>query len=435
MRISKTKVAKIKSDLANSRGRDQGKIAKKHKVSRSLVSDINTGRAHKEVPWPEGYDPVPLSGKGQRKKTNDHDPTDRRIQELEGEVVHLAEELRLERRKAKAGAKANGLINAVVSKMEQWSSVLAMPPLPQVRKKWDSKKVISEHMVAHLSDGHHDQIVTPEECGGLETYNFPISCARAEKYVDTILKWTQHTLAPQFEFPVLNVLAYGDHTSGEIHGAVTRSQFKNQIKNCLAIGRLHGMMYRDLAPYFEKVNVVYVPGNHGRRSTKKDHHGAHDNWDYLIAKTAEMQCELIENVEFVIPNAFSVNLDINGVGFNIAHGDDVRSHMGIPFYGLQRRQKNLTAIDHTQDGPRVRYFCVGHFHQGSTLGDGDGELIVNGAWPATDAYSYNSFAGFREPSQWIHGVNEKYGITWRLKVQLRREREKLGPERYRIDVP
>jgi len=37
----------------------------------------------------------------------------------------------------------------------------------------------------HLSDGHHDQVVRPEEVGGLEDYNFPISCARAERYVDT----------------------------------------------------------------------------------------------------------------------------------------------------------------------------------------------------------------------------------------------------------
>ena len=70
----------------------------------------------------------------------------------------------------------------------------------------------------HLSDGHHDQVVRPEEVGGLEDYNFPVSCCRAERYVDTVVEWTQDTLAPKFYFPVLWVLAYGDYTSGEIHG-------------------------------------------------------------------------------------------------------------------------------------------------------------------------------------------------------------------------
>ena len=33
------------------------------------------------------------------------------------------------------------------------------------------------------------------------------------------MDWTQKTLAPRFQFPVLWVLAYGDFTSGEIHRA------------------------------------------------------------------------------------------------------------------------------------------------------------------------------------------------------------------------
>ena len=69
----------------------------------------------------------------------------------------------------------------------------------------------------------------------------------------------------------------------------------------------------------------------------------------------------------------------------------------------------------------------------STLSDIDGELLVNGAWVGTDAYAYNSFSGYREPAQWIHGVNAKHGITWRMNVKLRHESETNGPKRYLID--
>jgi hypothetical protein len=103
------------------------------------------------------------------------------------------------------------------------------------------------------------------------------------------------------------------------------------MKNCHAIGKLHALMYRDFAPHFEQINVVYVPGNHGRRTNKKDYHGAQDNWDYLVGLMAKLYCQDIDNVSFLIPDCFSVNLDINGVGFNIAHGDDIRSSMGIPW--------------------------------------------------------------------------------------------------------
>ena len=182
----------------------------------------------------------------------------------------------------------------------------------------------------HLSDGHHDQVVRPEEVGGLEDYNFPVSCARAERYVNTVVEWTQDTLAPKFYFPVLWVLAYGDYTSGEIHKACERSYYRNQFKNCLAIGQLHALMYRDLAAHFEQVNVLYLAGNHGRRTPKKDYLGAHDNWDYLCGEVARLHCRELGNVHFSIPDAWSANVNINGVGFNVSHGDDVRIEPGHP---------------------------------------------------------------------------------------------------------
>jgi hypothetical protein len=249
--------------------------------------------------------------------------------------------------------------------------------------------------------------------------------------VDTVLDWTQVTLSPRFSFPVLWILAYGDFTSGEIHRACERSYYRNQFKNCLAIGQLHALMLRDLAAYFPQVNILYLSGNHGRRTPKKDYYGANDNWDYLVAETAKLHCRNLMNVHFQIPDAWSANLDINGVGFNVSHGDDCQSSLGIPWYGLTRRQKGLAALGAAAGDKRVRYYCVGHHHTASTLSDLDGELLVNGAWLATDPFAFNKLSGYRDPAQWLHGVNPKYGISWRLNCKLRAENEK--PQRYRID--
>lgn len=427
MKYDKKKIALLKADLAA--GMSQPDAAAKYGMSRSAVSDVATGRSHKDVPWPNGEPPIKRAG-GQRVKP-DYDPTNERIKELEAEVEHLREERNHANKRAKAGAKEHGIFKAMVAELE--SRVKAFVPLPKARDIRPRKGTIEEHVVMHLSDGHHDQVVSLEESGGFEEYDFPISCRRAEKYVDTVLEWTQQTLSPRFKFTTLTVLAYGDHTSGEIHGHVSRSYFRNQFKNCFAIGQLHALMYRDLAPYYDMVNVVYLPGNHGRRTPKKDFHGAHDNWDYLIAEIARLHCADIPNVSFLIPNAFSVNVLINGVGFNLSHGDDVRSNGGIPFYGMVRRQKGLIALN-SMRGHRVRYFCMGHHHVQGALADIDGELILNGAWVGTDSYAFNSFSGYREPSQLIHGVNPKHGITWRMNVHLRSEDEKQGPKRYRISV-
>jgi len=427
MKLTKPKVAQIKAALAE--GEKQPALARKFKISRSVISDIATGRVHRDVPWPEGYNPVPRKPGGQRAK-KDFDPTNERIMELEAEIIHLHDELKREQRRVKAGAKTAGLFKAIVREMDdRVKPIHPLPPAFEYRRKAQ----IVEHCVMHVSDGHHDQVITPEMVGGLEEYNFPISCCRGERYVDTVIEWTQDTLAPKFYFPVLWVLAYGDHSCGEIHRAAERSYYRNQFRNCLAIGQLHALMYRDLAAHFEQVNILCLSGNHGRRTPKKDYYGANDNWDYLIAEIARLHCKAMPNVSFVIPDAWSANIDINGVGFNISHGDDVRSNLSIPWYGMQRRQKGLIALGAAAGGKRCRYYCVGHHHTASTLSDIDGEMMVNGAWTATDPFAYNSLSGYREPAQWFHGVNPKHGITWRMSVKLQSAREKEGPKRYLID--
>src|SRR5262249_32909285 len=101
MRLSKEKVERIKADIADDK--KQSEIDRKHKLSRSLVSDIATGRAHRGVDWPA--DPPIKRAGGQRKKLEGVDPTNRRVLELEAEIIHLTEERNRERKKNKASAK------------------------------------------------------------------------------------------------------------------------------------------------------------------------------------------------------------------------------------------------------------------------------------------------------------------------------------------
>jgi len=242
MRKLSTEVAtQIKRDLANKV--PQRAMAVKYGVSRSMISDISVGKIYVDIPWPNGEAPTSKLSGGQNKPIEEYDPTNRRIQELEGQVIHLTEERNRARKHAKSNAKTEGLFTSMAEVLTD--RIIPILPLPQARKYIEKSGLIEEHVVLHLSDGHHDQVVNPTECGGLEKYDFPISCCRAERLVDSIVQWTQDTLSNRFRFPVLDVLAYGDFTSGEIHGAAERSYYRNQMQNCLAIGKLHAIMNRD----------------------------------------------------------------------------------------------------------------------------------------------------------------------------------------------
>ncbi len=427
MILSKKQVASLKKQIAKG-DKTLSALAKELVVSRGLVSDIANDRTRTDVPWPKGYTHANTEG-GSRKKVK-HDPTNDRILELEAEVAHLVDEKNHYKRAAKAAVKTGGLWKAACEVIDE--KIKPFKQLPSARKI-GKKHIINEDLVLHLSDGHHDQIVTLEETGDLEQYDFLISCARAEKLIDTVIEHSQEHLT-NYNFQNLWILANGDHTSGEIHGHEKRSYFRNQMKNTLAIGQLHALMIRDLAPYFENVYCVYVPGNHGRRTATKDHYGAHEHWDYMVAKTTELWLRDVDNVGFAIPNAFSVNVDIRGHGFHMCHGDDVRGSLGIPFYGMVRKQKNLMALNNITGGTRIRYFCMGHHHVQASMADLDGELLVNGAWLGNDPFSYNSFSGYRSPTQLLHGVHDRHGVTWRLPIGLKHDGERDGPKRYHVEI-
>ncbi len=388
----------------------QRDIAKKHGISQGTVSNVKKG--------------IVQSSKDQA------DPTDARILKLEAQNIALRDENARCKQSYKAAQRKNSIFEAVVDEMHQIIEPIKPSKLKLLTVK--AKKTIQESLVVMLSDEHADQIVLPEQVGQLERYDFRIALRRAEKYVDTIIKFTQNTLS-SYHFKTLYVFAIGDHSSGEIHNARDHSEYRNAFRNSLAIGQMHALMLQELAVYFPKIEIIYLSGNHGRRSVRKNYHGARDNWDYLIAETARMYCREIKNINFVIPDAYSACVDIEGYGFGLSHGDDIRSWNGIPWYGIERKTRRLAAISATRS-KRIHYFCFGHFHNAATQVALDGETIINGSWVATDPYAYESLSVFSEPSQWLFGVNQKYGISWRLNMSLKTEREHLGPNRYTISL-
>ncbi len=352
------------------------------------------------------------------------------IAKLERANLILRDENRKLRQAYMGAQRENAIFDALVDEMEH--VIEPMKPPARIIQRSRKTKLVQESLVMHLTDGHTDQIVRAEQVGGLENYDFNIACRRAETYIEAVIKFTQKTLVG-YQFPTLWILAHGDHVSGEIHKAVDHSQYRNMFKNALATGQLHGLMLYDLAKVFQNIKIVYLSGNHGRRSLKKDYHSPHDNWDYLVAETARLYCKDIKNIEFLIPDSFSTVVQIEGYNFFISHGDDIRSWNGIPWYGIERKTRRLTAL-HASLDQRIDYFCFGHFHNSASQDALKGETIINGAWVACDPYCFHSLSVYTEPKQWLHGVHRERGVSWRIKVNLRSKNEQLGPKRYRVKI-
>lgn len=366
---------------------------------------------------------------GPRERLMAEKTSEDKILALESQIQLLRDEKHNMKRKLMRASKTNGIYQALVDEMQ--AIVTPLEPLPAVVDTRTKQGTIEEHLVLHLSDEHADEIVEPHKVGGLENFNFGVALCRAETLIDSIINFTQKSLS-NYRFSTLTIFWNGDHTSGTIHGGEDRSEYRNMFRNSFAIGQMGALMFRDLAPFFKRINILCLSGNHGRRTIKKDYDGAWSNWDYMIHEVAKLHCHDLKNVHFEIPDSWSANVDIEGYGFCVAHGDDVKSWNSIPFYGIERKTRRLVAL-HNSVGKRVDYFVFGHFHTCSSMADLRGETFINGAFPATSAYGYESFSGYREPMQLLHGVHADYGVTWRLPVKIKNpKREAAGPQRYKV---
>lgn len=405
-KISDIKITAIQADLEEGK-LSQRAIANKHDVSQGIVSNIK---------------------KEHTVASNKSDPTDKRVLQLESKVLALRDDRNRLKKAYEAAQRKNSVFEALVDELE--TAVTPIAPLPKVTRLTGTKSRIRESLVLHLSDLHADEIVLPEQVGGLERFDFNIALRRGEVLVDSTLQFTQKVLQ-NYNFHTLYILANGDNVSGEIHGAADHSYYRNTFKNCLAVGQLQALMIRDLARHFPAIKIIHTSGNHGRRSIKKDYNNPKNNWDYLVAEVSRLHCQDLDNVDFSIPNTFNVNMEIEGHGFNVSHGDDIRSWNGIPWYGIERKTRRLMALNASTDR-KISYFCFGHFHTPASQAVLSGETLINGTWVATSPYAYNSLSSYVVPTQLIHGVHRTHGVSWRLYVKLRSEREHLGPTRYSV---
>jgi len=355
----------------------------------------------------------------------DEDPSDLKVISLERDITILKDRISTLNTRLKHHHREHGVYEALCDELHKVVTPLEpLPPLPIEIEKREH----TESLVMHISDEHADQIVEPHRVGGMEEYNYKVALARAERFVDKVISISCNTLS-NYHFNELWILAYGDHVNGEIHDSTNHSEYRNAFDNALAVGQMHALMIRDLAPYFPSIKVLYLSGNHGRRSAKKDYKSPKNNWDYLVGRTAEMLCMNIENAEFLIPDSFSFTFEINGWNFCAFHGDDIRSWNNIPHYGIERKTRRLTAI-HAAQGRQVHYFVMGHFHSRSEFEHPSGEVIMNGAWIAADEYSYEALGLITKPSQMLHGVGQRYGVSFRFPIYLKFDGDTKGPQRY-----
>ena len=302
---------------------------------------------------------------------------------------------------------------------------------PSLVLKSGKRQEDEEEMCTLFSDSHIGEIVDARESGGLGSYNPEIFNEEMDFFKNSqekIFRIHRHNTP----YNVHNVFMLGDIIENRIMREsqlrLTEGSIVDQVM--LAVDKI-SIWLAWLAQQFKHVNVFCVVGNHGRMSTKPGILSPRDSFDYLIYKWIAERLRKYKNIKFNISESWWMAIERMGVKFYIEHGEEFRSWIGIPFYGLKRGKANIRELLRQyldEKGRKVDfdYFIVGHIH---TPAEFQG-VITNGAFPGGDEYSLKKLKAGEPASQKMFSIHPTFKKTWSRDLILKHPGKQLPVKFY-----
>jgi hypothetical protein len=324
---------------------------------------------------------------------------------------HQLAEVRRERDSARQALKnAEAEHDAMAARLALVEQIADLDPRPP---KWltpRKTKTTAHHAIVTtiLSDSHFDEVVNPDEVGGVNAYDREIATKRLRRYYDLVCSMPRDYMA-------------GVTIDGCVAMLGRRPRVGRHPRRARPIQRGHPaghdpLLDRDARRRRRAVGrrvrgrpCAVVVGNHGRRTRKPRAKGrARDNYDWLIGQLVAREFRDDDRVTFTIPDAAHIHFDVMGTTYRLEHGDSAKGGGGwIGATGpVMRRHQKVSAAAAAMDSP-FDHLVVGHWH---TLVWGAG-FTINGSSKGYDEYASQGGFGYEEPQQALWLTTPERGIT------------------------
>lgn len=294
------------------------------------------------------------------------------------------------------------------------SSLKELPSAPFIckadlhRSKFDPEDVGLLFSDAQVGTGFKSRDVS-----GLGPYNFKVFCDRLNRMTESVLSIRErHSKA--YNLQCLHIFMLGDIVEGEdiFTGQgfyLDLTAFEQIIKGCRAITE----SIWKLAHVFPRIRVYCVPGNHGRPQQKKGKNAYLSNWDTILYEFLKRDLSKSKAIEVFNSNSAVLAAKIQNHIFVASHGDEVKSYMSVPFYGLERLVYKRISLFNNLD-----YYLCAHHHRMANFDVNFSEALMNGSFPGWSDLSVNKMSSASLPSQTLFGIHPRKGITFRYKLRL-----------------
>ncbi len=300
-------------------------------------------------------------------------------------------------------------LDAALPKLTQLKALRAPTPRSGVQG--------TESLVKQWSDWHAGEEVSAERTRGFNAYGMAEFSRRLARDTEATIHLTQMLQSGGWYFREMVLTLLGDLVSGTIHELERHSDANNIVECVVEVAGQCAQRIQQFAQVVPRVRVYSVSGNHGRlpdarRVQQKD---PTRSWDAMIAFIVQKLLAKQENVNVVVPNAYSVAFDVEGHTFLASHGHDIKSWNQIPFYGISRYVTSINALEAARNRA-IQYFLFAHFHNPASLTMPGCEYFINGSLIGGTEFGVNALGRVDRPCQWMMGVHRKHGVTHRWPV-------------------
>jgi hypothetical protein len=160
---------------------------------------------------------------------------------------------------------------------------------------------------------------------------------------------------------------------------------------------------------FQEIEVIALPGNHGRYG-KKGERKKKVSFDRQLAMFAMELTKSTNRIKWIIPTAPFHDWEIMGHPIHAEHYDSIKSWNGLPYYGLDRAAGRLTQIANAQ-GRKFSLMVGGHYHSQAVLERPGGLVMLNGSMIGPTDFSVDQMKTISRPSQKLFFMSKEYGIN------------------------
>jgi hypothetical protein len=262
-----------------------------------------------------------------------------------------------------------------------------------------------------ISDMQAGAIVRPRDTAGLEAFGWDELERRVARWQERVAVIINDLLRKSLPIHDAEVLVLGDLVEGETVYPLQLAYLDRQLtEQVFGAARLLAQMLMFLAGMFRAVRVRTVEGNHGRvRDTTL-------NLDYMVTRIAALMCRDQPNLHVMLGESPFVAFAKPGPegecrNFLLAHGDNIRPYLRLPYYDLDRAYGEYT------DLTRLPFDCifVGHHHRAVDI---EGEKMVNGSWIGATDYTVRTLRAAARPNQWLLMYHSEVGFTAQRRIWL-----------------